>query len=138
MDNSAMKDQPVGDRTMKKNELLHGCIKGTQGPWIVHRPTKDGHLVTSYRFPSVSERQKNMARERKRRAMARKIFAGLREHGKYQLPKHADSNDLLKALCMEAGWLVGDDGTVYGKVIIWFISTNDSYSNNCSSNRPCF
>ncbi|CAM8970758.1 unnamed protein product [Rhodiola kirilowii] len=112
MENGGMKEA-VGDE--KKNEL-HGCIKNSKGPWIVHRTTKDGLLATSYRFPSTTERQNNMKRERTRRAVARKIFAGLRAHGNYHLPKHADSNDLLKALCTEAGWLVGDDGTVYGKV----------------------
>uniref|UniRef100_A0A7N0ZSG7 Protein BZR1 homolog n=1 Tax=Kalanchoe fedtschenkoi TaxID=63787 RepID=A0A7N0ZSG7_KALFE len=99
----------------EKNEL-HGCIKRCTGPWVVHRTTKDGLLVTSYRFPSSTERQNNKKREKNRRAVARKIFAGLRAHGNYKLPKHADSNDVLKALCMEAGWLIGDDGTVYGKV----------------------
>ena len=48
--------------------------------------------------------------------MAQKIFAGLKEHGNYNLPKHADSNDLLKALCEEAGWHVDEDGTIYKKV----------------------
>ncbi|KAL3716998.1 hypothetical protein ACJRO7_008558 [Eucalyptus globulus] len=98
----------------KKSEL-RGCIKTSTGPWIVHKAGKDGSLVTRYRFPSETERQNNKSRECKRRALARKIFAGLRAHGNYKLPKHADSNDLLKALCEEAGWHVEEDGTISRK-----------------------
>ncbi|KAL0338131.1 UNVERIFIED_CONTAM: BES1/BZR1protein 3 [Sesamum angustifolium] len=57
----------------------------------------------------------NKQRERRRRYVTRKIFAGLRAHGNYNLPKHADSNDLLKALCEEAGWHVEEDGTIFRK-----------------------
>ncbi|OIT29631.1 bes1bzr1 -like protein 3 [Nicotiana attenuata] len=71
--------------------------------------------VTRFRYPSDRERQKNKQREQKRRAVAHKIFAGLRAHGNYKLPKHADMNDLLKALCDEAGWRVEEDGTIYRK-----------------------
>ncbi|KAH7866540.1 hypothetical protein Vadar_021705 [Vaccinium darrowii] len=94
---------------------LRGCIKASRGPWLVHKTTKEGDVVTKLRFPSERERQKNKQRERRRRAMAQKIFAGLRTHGKYQLPKHADNNDILKALCEEAGWHVEEDGTIYRK-----------------------
>ncbi|XAR55785.1 hypothetical protein NMG60_11035987, partial [Bertholletia excelsa] len=92
-----------------------GCIRTSRGPWLVHLPTRDGGVVTKYRFPSEKERQNNKQRERRRRAVARKIFAGLRAHGNYRLPKHADNNELLKAVCNEAGWHVEEDGTVYRK-----------------------
>lgn len=100
----------------EKGSGVKGCIKASKGPWVVHRTTRDGGLVTKYRFPTDVERQKNKQRERNRRAVSQKIFAGLRAHGNYHLPKHADSNDLLKALCVEAGWQVEEDGTVYRKV----------------------
>ncbi|CDP06431.1 unnamed protein product [Coffea canephora] len=92
-----------------------GCIKSSKGPWVVRRTTRNGGTVTKYRYPSDRERLNNKQRERNRRGVAHKIFAGLRAHGNYQLPKNADSNDLLKALCEEAGWHVEDDGTVYRK-----------------------
>ncbi|KAK4345532.1 hypothetical protein RND71_035708 [Anisodus tanguticus] len=76
---------------------------------------KDGSVVTKFRYPSDRERQKNKQREQRRRTVAHKIFAGLRAHGNYKLPKHADTNDLLMALCEEAGWHVEDDGTIYRK-----------------------
>ncbi|KAJ0088806.1 hypothetical protein Patl1_31428 [Pistacia atlantica] len=100
----------------KKKGVLKGCIKAAKGPWLVHKKTKDGGMVTTYRFPSEKERQHNKQRERKRREITKKIFAGLKEHGNYKLPKHADSNDLLKALCEEGGWHVEEDGTIYRKV----------------------
>ncbi|OMO97644.1 BZR1, transcriptional repressor [Corchorus olitorius] len=92
-----------------------GCIKKSKGPWVVHRTTKDGGVVTGYRFPTETERQKNKQRERRRRSVTQKIFAGLKQHGNYKLPKHADTNDLLKALCEEAGWHVEEDGTISRK-----------------------
>ncbi|KAE8692795.1 Trichome birefringence-like 35 isoform 1 [Hibiscus syriacus] len=91
-----------GEKTKTATTTLRGCIKKSRGPWVVHRNTKNGRTVISYRFPSDDERQKNKQRERRRRAVAHKIFAGLRDHGNYNLPKHADTNDLLKALCEEA------------------------------------
>ncbi|KDP22831.1 hypothetical protein JCGZ_00418 [Jatropha curcas] len=97
-----------------KKIIIKGCIKSTKGPWIVNRSTKYG-IVSKYRFPTDRERQNNKQRERRRRAVARKIFAGLRQHGNYKLPKHADSNDLLKALCEEAGWHAEEDGTLFRK-----------------------
>ena len=96
----------------EKKVVLSGCIKTSRGPWTVHRATKDGRIVTKFRYPSDRERQTNQQRERRRRAVAKKIFEGLRKHGNYKLPKHADSNDLLKALCEEAGWHVEEDGTI--------------------------
>lgn len=100
----------------KKKGVFKGCIKTTKGPWLVHKKAKDGVMVTKYRFPSEKERQHNKQRERRRREITKKIFAGLKKHGNYKLPKHADSNDLLKALCEECGWHVEEDGTIYRKV----------------------
>jgi hypothetical protein len=62
------------------------------------------------------QRENNKRRERRRRAIAAKIFSGLRAHGGYKLPKHCDNNEVLKALCNEAGWVVEPDGTTYRKV----------------------
>ncbi|EPS74220.1 hypothetical protein M569_00539, partial [Genlisea aurea] len=92
--------------------LPRGCIKGSKGPWLVRRITKGGSMATSFRFPSERERLVNRQRERRRRSVAHKIFEGLRAGGGYELPRHADCNDLLRALCEEAGWHVDDDGTV--------------------------
>lgn len=104
-------------RERKKN-VVKGCIKSSKGPWVVRRSTKNGGVVTKFRFPSEKEREKNQEREKKRREVASKIFSGLRAHGNYNLPKHADSNDLLKALCNEAGWHVEEDGTIFKKVCL--------------------
>ncbi|KAI4321578.1 hypothetical protein MLD38_034943 [Melastoma candidum] len=67
------------------------------------------------RKPSWRERENNRRRERRRRAIAAKIYSGLRSQGNYNLPKHCDNNEVLKALCAEAGWVVHDDGTTYRK-----------------------
>lgn len=72
------------------------------------------------RLPTWKERENNKRRERRRRAIAAKIFAGLRAQGNYKLPKHCDNNEVLKALCSEAGWIVEDDGTTYRKVLKLF------------------
>lgn len=101
----------------KIEDVLRGCIKRSKGPWVVRRATKSRGMVTKLRFPSEKERLNNKQRERKRRAITHNIFAGLRAHGNYMLPKNPDSNDLLKALCQEAGWHVEEDGTIYKKVI---------------------
>lgn len=69
------------------------------------------------RKPSWRERENNRRRERRRRAIAAKIYTGLRAQGNYNLPKHCDNNEVLKALCNEAGWIVEPDGTTYRKVI---------------------
>lgn len=106
--------------TDRSNAALRGCIKTSKGPWAVRRTTRNGGTVTKYRYPSDRERLNNKQRERNRRAVAHNIFAGLRAHGNYQLPKNADTNDLLRALCKEAGWNVGEDGTVYRKVFSLF------------------
>ncbi|KAJ4883811.1 Protein BRASSINAZOLE-RESISTANT 1 [Raphanus sativus] len=67
------------------------------------------------RKPSWRERENNRRRERRRRAIAAKIYTGLRAQGDYNLPKHCDNNEVLKALCSEAGWIVEEDGTTYRK-----------------------
>ncbi|CAA6653566.1 unnamed protein product [Spirodela intermedia] len=64
-------------------------------------------------MPTWRERENNKRRERRRRAVAAKIFSGLRALGDYRLPKHCDNNEVLKALCREAGWIVEEDGTTY-------------------------
>lgn len=70
---------------------------------------------SSGRLPTWKERENNKRRERRRRAIAAKIFTGLRTQGNFKLPKHCDNNEVLKALCIEAGWIVEDDGTTYRK-----------------------
>lgn len=100
----------------EREERRNGCIKTSRGPWLVHKTTKNGDIVTKLRYPTDKERHNNKQRERKRRSITKKIFAGLRAHGNYQLPKHADSNCLLMALCEEAGWHVDEEGNVYKRV----------------------
>ncbi|KAH7277670.1 hypothetical protein KP509_38G001400 [Ceratopteris richardii] len=70
-------------------------------------------MATGNRAPTTKERENNKKRERKRRAIAARIFAGLRQYGNYKLPKHCDNNEVLKAVCREAGWIVEEDGTTY-------------------------
>ncbi|XP_022950985.1 protein BRASSINAZOLE-RESISTANT 1-like [Cucurbita moschata] len=79
--------------------------------------TSDGatSASTCRRKPSWRERENNRTRERRRRAIAAKIYAGLRAQGNFNLPKHCDNNEVLKALCADAGWTVEDDGTTYRK-----------------------
>ncbi|MQL82773.1 hypothetical protein Taro_015235 [Colocasia esculenta] len=72
-------------------------------------------MTSGGRIPTWKERDNNKRRERRRRAVAAKIFTGLRAMGNYRLPKHCDNNEVLKALCSEAGWVVEDDGTTYRK-----------------------
>ncbi|CAN1323584.1 Protein BRASSINAZOLE-RESISTANT 1, partial [Linum perenne] len=88
--------------------------------WRSGRMTSDGATSTAAaprRKPSWRERENNRRRERRRRAMAAKIFTGLRAQGNYNLPKHCDNNEVLKALCHEAGWVVEEDGTTYRKIV---------------------
>ncbi|KAJ8513851.1 hypothetical protein OPV22_004285 [Ensete ventricosum] len=72
-------------------------------------------MTSGTRMPTWRERENNRRRERRRRAVAAKIYAGLRMYGSYKLPKHCDNNEVLKALCDEAGWSVEPDGTTYRK-----------------------
>ncbi|MCD7453430.1 Protein BRASSINAZOLE-RESISTANT 1 [Datura stramonium] len=74
-----------------------------------------GGASSGRRKPSWRERENNRRRERRRRAIAAKIYTGLRAQGNYNLPKHCDNNEVLKALCAEAGWIVEPDGTTYRK-----------------------
>lgn len=76
------------------------------------------NMTSGSRMPTWRERENNKRRERRRRAIAAKIFAGLRMYGNYKLPKHCDNNEVLRALCDEAGWIVEADGTTYRKVIV--------------------
>ncbi|KAI7736695.1 hypothetical protein M8C21_004283 [Ambrosia artemisiifolia] len=71
--------------------------------------------MSGTRMPTWKERENNKRRERRRRAISAKIFAGLRRYGNYKLPKHCDNNEVLKALADEAGWTVEPDGTTYRK-----------------------
>ncbi|CAA7410219.1 unnamed protein product [Spirodela intermedia] len=70
-------------------------------------------MTSGSRLPTWKERENNKRRERRRRAIAAKIYGGLRMYGNYNLPKHCDNNEVLKALCAEAGWTVEADGTTY-------------------------
>ncbi|XP_011044050.1 PREDICTED: BES1/BZR1 homolog protein 4-like [Populus euphratica] len=72
-------------------------------------------MTSGTRLPTWKERENNKRRERRRRAIAAKIFSGLRMYGNFKLPKHCDNNEVLKALCNEAGWAVEPDGTTYRK-----------------------
>ncbi|CAH8344946.1 unnamed protein product [Eruca vesicaria subsp. sativa] len=74
-----------------------------------------GGSSSAGRTPTWKERENNKKRERRRRAITAKIYSGLRAQGNYKLPKHCDNNEVLKALCLEAGWIVEDDGTTYRK-----------------------
>ncbi|CAL5205934.1 unnamed protein product [Lathyrus oleraceus] len=67
------------------------------------------------RKPTWREKENNKMRERKRRAITTNIFNGLRAQGNYNLSKNCDTNEVLKALCNEAGWEVEQDGTTYRK-----------------------
>ncbi|EYU32803.1 hypothetical protein ABFS82_14G047100 [Erythranthe guttata] len=91
------------------------------------------------RKPSWRERENNRRRERRRRAVAAKIYTGLRAQGNYNLPKHCDNNEVLKALCAEAGWTVEPDGTTYRKGSKPSPMEIGGTSNNitpCSSRNP--
>ncbi|KMZ69743.1 hypothetical protein ZOSMA_208G00360 [Zostera marina] len=94
---------------------MRGCIKATRNPWKVKHKGRDGSIRMSLRRPSDQEREKNRLREKRRRMVTAKIFACLKKHGNYNLPKHADQNDVLFALCDEAGWHVDQDGVISRK-----------------------
>ncbi|KAF2286149.1 hypothetical protein GH714_010972 [Hevea brasiliensis] len=97
-------------------------------------------MTSGTRLPTWKERENNKRRERRRRAIAAKIFAGLRMYGNYKLPKHCDNNEVLKALCNEAGWTVEPDGTTYRKgckpVERVDIVGGSATASPCSSYRP--
>ncbi|KAK1577098.1 hypothetical protein Q3G72_018964 [Acer saccharum] len=92
--------------------------------WVVGKMTLNGATSTSaaavaaaaaWMKPTSRERDNNRRRERRRRALAAKVFSGLRAQGNYNLPKHCNNNEVLKALCVEAGWIVEEDGTTFRK-----------------------
>ncbi|PQP98119.1 BES1/BZR1 homolog protein 4 isoform X1 [Prunus yedoensis var. nudiflora] len=92
-------------------------------------------------MPTWKERENNKKRERRRRAIAAKIYSGLRMYGNYKLPKHCDNNEVLKALCNEAGWTVEEeDGTTYRKgckpVDRMDIMGGSTSASPCSSYQP--
>ncbi|KAH7282547.1 hypothetical protein KP509_35G035900 [Ceratopteris richardii] len=60
-------------------------------------------MVTGNRAPTAKERERIKRLERKRREIAARIFAGLRQHGDIILSKHGVNNGILKA---EAGSIV--------------------------------
>ncbi|KAL7603144.1 hypothetical protein Lser_V15G16284 [Lactuca serriola] len=95
-------------------------------------------MTAGTRLPTWKERENNKRRERRRRAIAAKIFAGLRVYGNYKLPKHCDNNEVLKALCNEAGWIVEEDGTTYRKGCkpAERMETTSAMDSPCSSYQP--
>ncbi|XP_073300803.1 BES1/BZR1 homolog protein 4-like [Primulina huaijiensis] len=90
-------------------------------------------MTSGSRMPTWKERENNKRRERRRRAIAAKIFSGLRMYGNYKLPKHCDNNEVLKALCDEAGWIVEEDGTTYRKGCK---PIGSAVVSACTSNQP--
>ncbi|KAH7280958.1 hypothetical protein KP509_36G022200 [Ceratopteris richardii] len=74
---------------------------------------RDDEKEKKLKVSSEKEKEKTKMRERHRRSITTKILTGLRKHGNYNLPPRADINDVLKALAMEAGWVVEADGTTY-------------------------
>ncbi|KGN65601.1 BES1/BZR1 homolog protein 4 [Cucumis sativus] len=96
-------------------------------------------MTSGTRMPTWKERENNKRRERRRRAIAAKIFLGLRMYGNYKLPKHCDNNEVLKALCDEAGWTVEEDGTTYRKgckPVERNIMGGSASASPCSSYQP--
>ncbi|KAD4888776.1 hypothetical protein R6Q59_034329 [Mikania micrantha] len=93
------------------------------------------------RKPSWREKENNRRRERRRRAIAANIYNGLRAQGNYDLPKHCDNNEVLKALCKEAGWIVLPDGTTFRKgsrppLPSIEIGATSTTTTPCSSQKP--
>ncbi|KAK9054358.1 hypothetical protein SSX86_025436 [Deinandra increscens subsp. villosa] len=93
------------------------------------------------RKPSWREKENNRRRERRRRAISANIYNGLRAQGNYNLPKHCDNNEVLKALCKEAGWVVLPDGTTFRKGSRPPLPAIDTGATStattpCSSHRP--
>ena len=94
-------------------------------------------------MPTWKERENNKRRERRRRAIAAKIYSGLRMYGNYKLPKHCDNNEVLKALCNEAGWTVEEDGTTYRKVnkpkpVIYSASCSETFHMHARTLANCY
>ncbi|XP_020571162.1 BES1/BZR1 homolog protein 4-like [Phalaenopsis equestris] len=93
-------------------------------------------MTSATRLPTWKERENNKRRERRRRAIAAKIYSGLRTYGNYKLPKHCDNNEVLKALCNEAGWTVEADGTTYRKGCKPAELLEITRASQCSSYQP--
>ncbi|KAK5803932.1 hypothetical protein PVK06_031581 [Gossypium arboreum] len=83
-------------------------------------------------------RENNRRREKGRRATVAKIYNGPRAQGNYNLPKHYNNNEVLKALCAKAGWVVEDDGTTYRNVPNLPFSSSFHYSQNSRSVQTIF
>uniref|UniRef100_A0A0D9UXF9 Protein BZR1 homolog n=1 Tax=Leersia perrieri TaxID=77586 RepID=A0A0D9UXF9_9ORYZ len=118
MEGSSVREEAavaVSSPAAKATGGRRGCIRSTRGPWTVRRTGRGGAVTTSLRHPTARERENNRQRERRRRQVAARIYAGLRAGAGYALPKYADQNDVLRALCAEAGYLVDDDGNVTRK-----------------------
>ncbi|RCV19438.1 hypothetical protein SETIT_3G384500v2 [Setaria italica] len=52
------------------------------------------------------ERENNHHRECHRRLVPSRIYTVLRAKGNYTLPKNCNNNEVLKAVCREAGWVI--------------------------------
>jgi hypothetical protein len=114
-------------------QTCHSRPQGLNYQWHTTRVfpfslyTMDSNRETSamkiQRKSSLREKENNRIRERRRRAITARIFNGLRTQGNYNLSKHCDNNEVLKALCEEAGWFVKEDGTIHRKVILSFCFT---------------
>lgn len=70
---------------------------------------------------TAKERERNKRRQYKRRAIASRIFVGLRQYavkeGKLS-NKQCDNNELLKALCRETGYIVEEDESTSHKPLL--------------------
>jgi hypothetical protein len=66
-------------------------------------------------------KEKNKRRERCWCAITTKIFVGLCLYENYKLPKHYNNSKVFKALCVEADWIMDNDGNTYQKasLVIW-------------------
>ncbi|MCO5593800.1 hypothetical protein L7F22_047818 [Adiantum nelumboides] len=63
--------------------------------------------------PTERERENNKRRERRRRAVISRMYTCLRLDDDLNLPKHCDNNEVFKAVCRKAGYIVEEDGTTY-------------------------
>ncbi|GKV37097.1 hypothetical protein SLEP1_g45163 [Rubroshorea leprosula] len=80
-------------------------------------------MTSGIRMPTWKERENNKKRERRRRAIAAKIFAGLRMYGNFKLPKHCDNNEVLKALCNDADQFTSM--LILGSLIVKILEANE-------------
>ncbi|MFQ6667976.1 hypothetical protein Gotur_033812 [Gossypium turneri] len=84
----------------------------------------------SKRKPSWRERERTTGGGRGGGAIVAKIYSRPRAQGNYNLPKHYNNNNVLKALCAKVGWVVEDDGTTYRNVPNLPFSSSFHYSQN--------